>query len=100
MKRVAQRYDKYPQLLQNVKLGETSADEIMASKTLHTALLQVEAELGEQDGFCCASGTEPLIRVMIEGRDGEKVRILTQQLASVVEQLASAAPSLPRRAEG
>ena len=92
---------KYPQLLQNVKLGETSADEIMASKTLHTALLQVEAELaGTGRVLLRPSGTEPLIRVMIEGRDGEKVRILTQQLASVVEQLASAAPSLPRRAEG
>jgi phosphoglucosamine mutase len=38
------------------------------------------------------SGTEPLIRVMIEGQDSEMVRVLTQQLAGVVEQLACVVP--------
>lgn len=80
---------KYPQLLQNIKLRETSADEIMASKSLCAALREVEAELGGTGRVLLRpSGTEPLIRVMIEGRDGEQVRTLTRQLASVVEQLA------------
>ncbi|MCB1861926.1 MAG: phosphoglucosamine mutase [Chromatiaceae bacterium] len=80
---------KYPQLLQNVKLRETSADEIMASKSLCAALREVEAELGGTGRVLLRpSGTEPLIRVMIEGRDGEQVKALTRQLASVVEQLA------------
>ena len=80
---------KYPQLLQNVKLRETSANEIMASKSLCAALREVEAELGGTGRVLLRpSGTEPLIRVMIEGRDGEQVKALTRQLASVVEQLA------------
>jgi len=92
---------KYPQLLQNIRLSETSVDEIMASRSLRTALLAVEAELGETGRVLLRpSGTEPLIRVMIEGQDSEQVRVLTQQLSSVVEELALAAPTLSRRAEG
>ncbi|MCP4288649.1 MAG: phosphoglucosamine mutase [Gammaproteobacteria bacterium] len=80
---------KYPQLLQNVRLSESSADEIMASESLSTALREVEAELGGTGRVLLRpSGTEPLIRVMIEGEDSAKVRTLTRQLASVVEQLA------------
>jgi len=35
-----------------------------------------------------ASGTEPLIRVMIEGQNGSQVETLTRQLASLVEEMA------------
>jgi len=80
---------KYPQLLHNVRLSQSSADEIMASESLSNALREVEAELGGTGRVLLRpSGTEPLIRVMIEGQDSEKVRTLTRQLAGVVEQLA------------
>ncbi|MCB1761409.1 MAG: phosphoglucosamine mutase [Gammaproteobacteria bacterium] len=81
---------KYPQLLENVRLGERrSAAEVMASSRLSAALKEVELELGGEGRVLLRpSGTEPLIRVMIEGVDNNKVRMLTRQLASVVEQLA------------
>lgn len=81
---------KYPQLLKNIRLGENSADAIMASSSLSAAVREVEAELGSRGRVLLRpSGTEPLIRIMIEGEDGEQVKILTQQLASVVEQLVA-----------
>ena len=80
---------KYPQVLQNVKLGEVSAESILASEPLTKALQEVRAELGDSGRVLLRpSGTEPLIRVMIEGQDSEQVRTLTQQLVGVVQQLA------------
>ena len=36
-----------------------------------------------------ASGTEPVIRVMVEGQDREKVAELARRLAAVVEKAAA-----------
>lgn len=90
LKELCSGLTKYPQLLKNIRLGENSADEIMKSSSLSVAVREVEAELGERGRVLLRpSGTEPLIRIMIEGEDGEQVRILTQQLASVVEKLVA-----------
>ncbi|MET0048199.1 MAG: phosphoglucosamine mutase [Sedimenticola sp.] len=82
--------EKFPQLLRNVGLGASSARDVMASPKLQDAVRQVEAELAD-DGrvLLRPSGTEPLIRVMIEGRDGEQVRELTSRLEQVVSGLVS-----------
>ncbi|MES9961286.1 MAG: phosphoglucosamine mutase [Sedimenticola sp.] len=82
--------EKFPQLLRNVGLGASSARDVMASPKLQEAVRQVEAELAD-DGrvLLRPSGTEPLIRVMIEGRDGEQVRELTSRLEQVVSGLVS-----------
>ncbi|MET0094907.1 MAG: phosphoglucosamine mutase, partial [Sedimenticola sp.] len=82
--------EKFPQLLRNVGLGASSARDVMASPKLQNAVRQVEEELAD-DGrvLLRPSGTEPLIRVMIEGRDGEQVRELTSRLEQVVSGLVS-----------
>jgi phosphoglucosamine mutase len=36
------------------------------------------------------SGTEPLLRVMVEGRDGVQVKRLAQEIAAAVEKAAAA----------
>ncbi|PUD99439.1 MAG: phosphoglucosamine mutase [Candidatus Sedimenticola endophacoides] len=79
---------KYPQILRNVHLGAASAREIMASEALREVVRSVEDELGESGRVLLRpSGTEPLIRVMIEGRDPDQVEALSSRLADAVSAL-------------
>jgi phosphoglucosamine mutase len=53
------------------------------------AVKAVEAELGESGRVVLrASGTEPLIRVMVEGQDEAQVQRCAEQIASAVKTAA------------
>lgn len=81
--------EKYPQVLENVRLGGGSAAMIMTSAELKAAVAGVEGELGDSGRVLLRpSGTEPLIRVMVEGRDGNQVQALASRLAGIVQSLA------------
>jgi len=77
---------KYPQRLINVRIKEmvdfANDDKVIA------AVEAVENQLGD-DGrvLLRASGTEPVIRVMVEGRDATITNQLASELASVIESL-------------
>ena len=80
--------EKYPQLLHNIHLGGVAARQVMRARSLTDAVNEVQAELGGNGRVLLRpSGTEPLIRVMIEGRDSHQVELLTRQLAEVVAEL-------------
>ncbi|PIE40659.1 MAG: phosphoglucosamine mutase [Gammaproteobacteria bacterium] len=77
---------KLPQTMINVRLKEkvdlSSHEKVMAASA------EVENQLaGRGRVLLRPSGTEPLIRVMVEGDDAEEVADLCAQLASVVESL-------------
>lgn len=76
---------KYPQCLINVKIKEKV--DIDAVESVQEAKCSIEKELGD-DGrvLLRASGTEPLIRVMVEGRDSNEVRRMAERLANTVSQ--------------
>ncbi len=76
--------DKYPQVLVNVRLPEKV--DVLARTPVQEALRDAEGELAERGRVLLrASGTEPLIRVMVEGQDASQVESLARQLAAVVE---------------
>ena len=53
-------------------------------------MLEVERQLGDRGRVVLrASGTEPVVRVMVEGEDADEVEALASQLAAAV----SAAPA-------
>ncbi|MWJ27833.1 phosphoglucosamine mutase [Halomonas sp. ZH2S] len=81
--------EKVPQVLVNVRLPTgTHAKTVMASEPLQQAVIALEAELGDQGRVLLrASGTEPLIRVMVEGRAHLDVEALAQTLARKVQAL-------------
>jgi phosphoglucosamine mutase len=84
-----QGMDKYPQCLVNVKVTQrVNLDELDSVKRLK---IEVEQELGGQGRVLLrSSGTEPLVRVMVEGVDGDKVHRLANKLAEcVMESLGS-----------
>lgn len=75
---------KYPQVLINLKTEKkVKLDEIDAVKK---AVEAVEKKLGDKGRVLLrASGTEPLVRVMVEGVDEEDVSKYANQLASDVK---------------
>jgi len=78
---------KYPQTLINVKV--TGKIDLQKS-TITDAVKQAEEQLGERGRVLLrASGTEPLVRVMVEGEDDQEVEKLTSNIARVVEESLS-----------
>lgn len=82
---------KYPQELINVALGQHKAVDVMAEIQLQAEVAAVEAEMGDSGRVLLRpSGTEPLIRVMVEGRELDKVRRHAERIAAVVRVLVAA----------
>lgn len=79
---------KYPQTMLNVRT-EKSLDPSKSSK-IQEAISQVEGELADSGRVVLrASGTEPVIRVMVEGESENQVLHLAERLAAVVAEAAS-----------
>ena len=75
---------KYPQLLINVRV-EGSVD-LSKSKNIQSAIAEAESQLADRGRVLLRpSGTEPLVRVMVEGQNEDEVAMVAKQLAEVVE---------------
>jgi len=76
---------RFPQVMVNVRVKERI--DPRESQAIQAAVRRVEAAPGDAGRVVLrASGTEPLIRVMVEGRDEVVVRRLANELAAVVRQ--------------
>jgi phosphoglucosamine mutase len=74
---------KYPQIMVNVRTEERF--DPGQSVVIQEAVAAAEGELAETGRVVLrASGTEPVIRVMVEGEDPEQVAALAERLAAVV----------------
>ena len=74
---------KMPQTMVNVRISQKC--EPMENDIIVSAVADVESQLGNRGRVLLrASGTEPLIRVMVEGEDATEVDTLANQLADVV----------------
>jgi len=77
--------DKYPQTMINVPVSPGSQQKLGESSCIRQALEEVEAQLdGKGRVILRPSGTEPLIRVTLEGADEALVNTLAEQLADTV----------------
>ena len=75
---------KYPQILINIKT--TKRVDIDTDVAIQKAVRAVEDKLGDTGRVLLrASGTEPLIRVMVEGEQADLVKKYAQQLAEDVK---------------
>jgi phosphoglucosamine mutase len=84
---VDQSFQTYPQLLKNVRV-EDREQRLGWEKCepLQQAIAKAEAAMGDSGRVLVrASGTEPVIRVMVEAADTELVNYWTQELVSQVE---------------
>ncbi|GLW31318.1 phosphoglucosamine mutase [Actinoplanes regularis] len=74
---------RLPQSLINVKVGDREAG--AAAPTVQAAVALAEAELGETGRVLLRpSGTEPLVRVMVEAATEEKARTVAERIADEV----------------
>ncbi|MEA2517462.1 MAG: phosphoglucosamine mutase, partial [Actinomycetota bacterium] len=85
LSRLVDVFEQYPQVLINVPVRDRT--ELEACAPLWDQVHKAEASLGE-DGrvLLRASGTEPLVRVMVEAADAATARATAEELASAVKQ--------------
>lgn len=75
----------FPQVMINVERSKVV--DLQADPDIVAAVKETEAALGTQGRVLLRpSGTEPLVRVMVEGRDANQVKALTEELAAKVRQ--------------
>ena len=81
-------FTTYPQILRNVIVEDRERrSKWQECEPLQQAIAQAEAAMGEQGRILVrASGTEPLIRVMVEAVDRQLTSYWTDKLVRVVEQ--------------
>lgn len=80
----------FPQTMINVRMSQRV--DVNGSAMVRQAVSEVERELGQAGRVVLRpSGTEPVVRVMIEGRDAQQIERLAHQLADVVRRVADQA---------
>lgn len=73
----------YPQVLRNVRVADTTA--LNDAELVWDEVARVEEELGTEGRVLVrASGTEPLVRVMVEAPDDDSARDLVGRICDVV----------------
>ena len=78
-----------PQILRNVRY---SGADPLEEKAVKEAIGQAEEKLAKNGRlFIRKSGTEPLIRIMAEGKDQKEIDVITAQLANLVQQYSASA---------
>jgi len=83
---------KYPQVMINVPVEGAQRGSLAQDPEISRAIREVERRLdGKGRVVLRPSGTEPVVRVMVEGRDRETVQALAEELAAVVESGAEVA---------
>lgn len=83
---LAGQMERLPQLLENVPVSDKKM--VMSSPLLARAIEEEEKRLaGTGRILVRPSGTEPLVRVMAEGRDMDQLRDITGRLVNIIKEL-------------
>jgi phosphoglucosamine mutase len=82
---LASAMQRFPQILINVK--DVAKEKLDGSKVIKEAISAAELSLGDKGRVLLrASGTEPLVRVMVEAQSDSLAKEIAMSLAKVVEQ--------------
>ncbi|HBO58869.1 MAG TPA: phosphoglucosamine mutase [Alphaproteobacteria bacterium] len=79
-------FEPVPQLLKNVRLSDrTLAKTALESDSLKIVIDKTERTLGDSGRLLIrASGTEPLIRIMLEGEDRDQIKAMADEIADAL----------------
>lgn len=85
LSKLAECMQTYPQVMINIRVSDMGKEKYPFDEEIKTAIKQTENELsGNGRVLVRVSGTEPLIRVMLEGEDENKINTLANELAAVI----------------
>ncbi|MBN2558315.1 MAG: phosphoglucosamine mutase [Clostridia bacterium] len=77
---------EYPQITVNARIGNGGGTGVMKDSLILAMADAIEGELnGEGRLIIRPSGTEPVVRVMLEGRDGEYIRKKAWEMVELIE---------------
>ena len=86
LSQLAGEIEIFPQVLVNARINNDYKKTYMQDSQICDAIVKIEEELAENGRVLIRpSGTEPLVRVMLEGDDEEKLHALAHQLADLIE---------------
>lgn len=78
---------RYPQVLINVKVATEKKDKYFTDKTIKAEVEKVKEQLRHRGRILVRpSGTEPLIRVMLEGEDYKEISDLANNVAELIRE--------------
>lgn len=84
---LADEMEVYPQVLVNVKVSQMGKKRYENDEEIKNAIKSAEKELGDSGRVLVrVSGTEPLVRVMLEGKDEKQITVLADEIAQVVKE--------------
>ena len=76
---------RFPQVLENLRVR--SKPDVETLPAVAAAIRQAERALGDRGRVLVRySGTEPLLRVMLEGKDQNEIRAWAQEIVDVVKE--------------
>jgi len=90
MSELASVMQRFPQVLVNAKVSPEKKDSYMDDPIISEEISRIEAKFkGAGRVLIRPSGTEPLIRVMIEGADHKEIEDSASRLARLIEERLS-----------
>lgn len=84
---LATAMQRYPQTMVNITVTPEGKLAFYTDQRVRAAIEKVTAELGGEGRIIVRpSGTEPLLRVMVEGRDEAQIQALAEEVAQVIRE--------------
>ncbi|MDR1136421.1 MAG: phosphoglucosamine mutase [Clostridiales Family XIII bacterium] len=75
----------YPQVLKNARVRNENKERYMDDKLVRDEIVKMQEDMAEEGRVLIRpSGTEPLVRVMLEGRDIKKITCMAEKLAELI----------------
>ena len=84
--KLCENFNKFPQVLINVKVKNEKKSVYLEDEEIQNTIKEIENELnGNGRVVIRASGTEPLIRVMLEGQNQKGIEEKATKLANLIK---------------